>query len=105
MASYELLIRRSAVTELEALPIVYRRRIARKIQSLAADPRPPGSLKLSAEEKYRIRQGDYRVLYEVDDRDRTVTVVRIAHRRDALTPAPRFARQVRHTANRSSSTR
>ncbi|HXI58673.1 MAG TPA: type II toxin-antitoxin system RelE/ParE family toxin [Polyangia bacterium] len=57
-------------------------RIVERIQALAVAPRPPGSEKLSGEEKYRIRQGNYRVLYEVDDAARKVTVVRVAHRRE-----------------------
>lgn len=82
MASYELLIKRSAAKELEALPPTYRRRVAVRIQALSSEPRSPGAEKLSGQEKYRIRQGDYRVLYEIDDSARTVTIVRIAHRRD-----------------------
>lgn len=82
MANYELLIKRSAAKELAALPTSYRRRIATRIHSLANDPRPPGVEKLSGAERYRLRQGDYRVLYEIDDREKTVTVVRIGHRRD-----------------------
>ena len=53
-----------------------------RIRSLADDPRPPGSLKRSGEEKYRIRQGDYRILYEIEDDVLIVVVVRIGHRRD-----------------------
>ncbi len=82
MASYELLIKRSAAKELAALPITYRRRIAARIHHLATEPRPVGAEKLSGEDKYRIRQGNYRVLYEIDDPARTVTVVRIGHRSD-----------------------
>ena len=82
MASYDLLIKRSAAKELETLPLKDRRRIATRIQALAGDPRPPASEKLSGDEKYRVRQGDYRVLYQIDDEGETVTVVRIAHRRD-----------------------
>jgi len=82
VANYELLIKRSAAKELEALPPKYRSRIAAKIHALSTEPRPPGAEKLSGEEKYRIRQGDYRVLYEIDDGVRTVTIVRIGHRRD-----------------------
>ena len=82
MASYELLIKRSAAKELEALPTPYRRRIAAKISHLSTEPRPVGAEKLSGEDKYRVRQGDYRVLYEVDDRAKTVTIVRIGHRGD-----------------------
>ena len=81
MASYRLLIKPSAVKELDSLPAKDRKRIVAKLQALAADPRPPGSEKLSAQEKYRIRQGDYRMLYSVQDEDSTVVVVRIAHRR------------------------
>jgi mRNA interferase RelE/StbE len=47
-----------------------------------SDPRPPGAQKLSGEEKYRIRQGQLRILYEIDDRDAVVTVVKVGHRRD-----------------------
>jgi mRNA interferase RelE/StbE len=82
VASYEVLIKRSAAKELEALPTKDRRRIATKIQALANDPRPPQVEKLSGEEKYRLRQGDYRVLYAIDDAARQVTVVKIGHRRD-----------------------
>jgi mRNA interferase RelE/StbE len=82
VASYELSIKQSAVKELEGLPFKDRQRIARKLQALAKNPRPPGSEKLSGEEKYRLRQGDYRVLYTIDDEPRRVTIVKIAHRRD-----------------------
>ncbi|HEY6057184.1 MAG TPA: type II toxin-antitoxin system RelE/ParE family toxin [Candidatus Limnocylindrales bacterium] len=82
MASYRILIKRSAARELEDLPTTDRRRVVTRIQGLATDPRPPGCEKLSGEEKYRIRQGDLRVLYEVADRESIVTVVRIGHRRD-----------------------
>lgn len=83
MEKYRLRIKRSAAKELEALPSKDRRRIVGRIQDLASDPRPHGCEKLSGEDKYRIRQGDYRVLYAVQDADATVIVVKIAHRRDA----------------------
>ena len=82
MASYKLVIKRSAAKELEQLHLKDRRRIAARIQGLSANPRPPGTEKLSGEEKYRIRQGDYRVLYVIDDGAQTVTVVSLGHRRD-----------------------
>ncbi len=82
MASYSVLIKRSAAKELEALPLKDRRRVTTRIQGLARDPRPPGCEKLSGEEKYRIRQGDYRILYEIVDRELIVTVVKIGNRRD-----------------------
>ena len=82
MASYRLRFKRSAAKELEDLPAKSRRRIAERIGALSLDPRPHGSEKLSGEEKYRLRQGDLRIVYGIDDRESVVTVVRIAHRRD-----------------------
>jgi mRNA interferase RelE/StbE len=82
VASYKLFIKRSAAKELEALPPKVRSRIASKIATLADAPRAPGVEKLSGQEKYRIRHGDYRVLYSIDDSTETVTVVKIGHRRD-----------------------
>ena len=83
MASYNVLIKRSAAKELEGLPPTIRRQVAANVAGLAVTPRPQGVEKLSGQEKYRIRQGDYRVLYSIDDTAETVTVVKIGHRRDA----------------------
>lgn len=83
MASYRLLIKPSAARELEDLPLKDRKRIAAKIQRLGSNPRPDGAEKLSGQDKYRLRQGDYRVLYSIDDTRATVVVVRIGHRREA----------------------
>ena len=82
MASYRILLKRSAAKELEGLPEKDRRRVVRRIQSLADDPRPTGCEKLSGQEKFRLRQGDYRILYSIDDAGSEVTVVKIGHRRD-----------------------
>jgi mRNA interferase RelE/StbE len=82
VASYSLAIKKSAAKELADLPGKDCGRIAARIEGLAAEPRPPGSEKLSGEERYRLRQGVYRILYEVDDRARRVVVVKIAHRRE-----------------------
>ena len=82
MASYRLLIKPSAAKELEALPPKDRRRIATKIQHLASEPRPAGTEKLSGQEKYRLRQGNYRVLYSVDDAQLAVAIVKIGHGRE-----------------------
>ena len=82
MASYKLLIKPSAVKELEAVPARDRRKVAAKIQALAVDPRPRGSEKLSGQERYRLRQGDYRVVYAIDHDAQTVLVVKIGNRRD-----------------------
>ena len=82
MASYSLLIKPSALKELEAIPLKDRRRIVTRIERLAADPRPHTSEKLSGLEQYRVRQGDYRVIYSVDDAARAVMIVKIGHRGD-----------------------
>ena len=82
MASYRLLIKPSAVKELEALPVKDRRRLVMRLQKLTANPRPPGSEKLSGHELYRIRQGNYRVLYSVHDQELIILVIKVGHRRD-----------------------
>lgn len=82
MDAYKLFIKPSAVKELEAIPKEDRRRIIRRIEGLAADPRPPGCEKLSGEDKYRVRQGDYRAIYLVDDERREVILFKIGHRRE-----------------------
>ena len=84
MASYKVFIKRSALKELDAVGSKKdRRKLVAKIRSLAADPRPAGCQKLSGSEKYRVRQGIYRILYSIEDDRLIVTVVRIAHRRKA----------------------
>ena len=82
MVSYELLIKASAVKELEALSKKDCRRIVAKIQELGEEPRPRGCEKLTGHDRFRLRQGDYRILFEVDDDASTVTIVKIGHRRD-----------------------
>jgi mRNA interferase RelE/StbE len=82
VANYRLLIKPSAAKELQALPANDRKRIVTKIRNLASDPRPPGAEKLSGQEKYRLRQGDYRVLYSVDDSQKILVIIKIGHRRD-----------------------
>jgi mRNA interferase RelE/StbE len=82
VASYSLLIKPSAVKELEALSPKDRRRIIARIAELAQEPRPHGCEKLSGGEQYRVRQGDYRVVYGVDDEAHSVLVVKVGHRRD-----------------------
>ena len=83
MASYSIFIKPSAVKELESLPRKDRLRIVEKIQGLAANPRPVACEKLSGLEQYRLRQGRYRIVYSISDKERSVVVVKIAHRREA----------------------
>ena len=82
MASYKLLIKPTAGKEIEAVPKQDRRRIVAKITSLSRNPRPPGCEKLSGHDQYRLRQGNYRILYEIQDLDLVVVVVKVGHRRD-----------------------
>jgi mRNA interferase RelE/StbE len=80
--SYRVLIKPSAARELEELPPKDRARISTKITTLAGNPRPTGSEKLSAQQEYRVRQGRYRVVYSISDTEKTVLVVKVAHRRE-----------------------
>ena len=82
MASYNVLITKSAAKELQDVPMRDRQRIVEKIWTLADNPRPTGCEKLSGEDKYRLRQGNYRILYEIVDDELIVSVVRIGNRRD-----------------------
>jgi mRNA interferase RelE/StbE len=82
VGSYRLLIKPSAAKELEGLPMKERRRVVTRMQGLSDQPRPPGCEKLTGHDLFRVRQGKYRILYEVQDQDLVVTVFKIGHRRD-----------------------
>lgn len=84
MAEYSLLIKRSAGREVEQLPTKkLRARVVARILDLARDPRPPGAMKLAGQDdRYRVRLGDLRVVYTSDDRSRTLTVVKVGHRKE-----------------------
>jgi mRNA interferase RelE/StbE len=76
-ASYRIVIERKAEKEAENIPPPQKERIDRAILSFAANPRPHGCKKLTHKEGYRIRVGNYRVLYKVDDQTKTVIIYRI----------------------------
>lgn len=83
MERYKISIKRSAVKEIETIPQKRdRQRIIRRIGQLSKDPHPPGSKKLSGHDKYRIRQGSYRIIYSIADDELIVVVVRVGHRKD-----------------------
>lgn len=84
MARYKLQIKRSAAKELEGIERKPdRQRLVARIQALSTDPRPPGCEKLSGYvDRYRVRQGDYRVVYAVNDAEQIVLIVKIGHRRE-----------------------
>ena len=84
MAEYRLLIKTSAAKEIEAVGTkADRRRIVEQIRVLAQDPRGQGSEKLAgSKDHYRVRQGQYRIIYFIDDGRREVTIFKIGHRKD-----------------------
>jgi mRNA interferase RelE/StbE len=82
VAKYNILIKLSAVKEIENIPQRDRLRIIQRIQALANNPRPQGCEKLTGENRYRIRQGVYRIVYLVSDRELHIIVVKVGHRRD-----------------------
>ena len=79
---YEVVILRRAQKQLANLPKQNYSRIRDLISTLANNPRPTGCKKLTGREGWRVRSGDYRVIYEIDDRQIRVTVLDIGHRRD-----------------------
>jgi mRNA interferase RelE/StbE len=84
VAGYRLLIKPSAIKEIEALGQRQdRQRIVKRISALASEPRPAGCEKLAgAEGRYRVRQGQFRIVYSVDDVARSVEIVKVGHRRE-----------------------
>jgi len=82
MARYRVLVRKSVSRDLDGIPKNDVKRIVKAIGALAENPRPPQSRKLSGEEKYRLRCGVYRVIYEIEDKELIICVVRARHRKD-----------------------
>ena len=82
MAVYSIFFKTSARKELETIPKRELQRIMERIAGLADDPRPHGSEKLSGLERYRIRQGNYRIVYSIQDTELTVWLIKIGHRRE-----------------------
>lgn len=82
MPGYRVEVQAGAERDLGRLSTALFERVAERLAALANDPRPPGSEKLSGIEAYRLRIGDYRVIYEVDDKARLVRVTRVRHRRE-----------------------
>lgn len=82
MASYSIVFKQSVARDLRPIPKKDVQRLLNRIDSLADNPRPAGAEKLSSDEKYRIRQGNYRILYTIEDDIITVTIANVRHRRD-----------------------
>lgn len=82
MGRYRLLFRKSVAKDLRGIPKKDVARILRRFNALTDEPRSPGSEKLSGQERYRVCQGAYRIIYEIRDDVLEVLVVRVGHRRD-----------------------
>ena len=80
MARYELRVRPSVAKDLRGIPKADVKRILVRMESLRDDPRAPGCTKLSGAEVYRVRQGVYRIVYEIHDERILVEVIRVGHR-------------------------
>ncbi len=82
MAEYKIFFKKSVEKDFTAIPKKDLKKILERIEALAEDPRPPGCEKLTGQQRYRLRQGRYRVLYSIQDDELTVWVVKVGHRKD-----------------------
>jgi len=82
MAAYKIFFKRSVEKDFESIPQKNLQRILDRIKMLAEDPRPTGCEKLTGQERYRVRQGRYRIIYSIQDNELTVWVVMVSHRKD-----------------------
>ena len=82
MAEYRIFFKKSVQKDLSAIPKSNLKKILKKIQGLADDPRPLGCEKLTGQERYRLRQGRYRILYSIQDDELSIWIVKVGHRKD-----------------------
>ena len=83
MSGFKILLRESAERDFKKINPQYTQKIFKKIEALGHNPRPPGCQKLvSTEKTYRIRIGDYRVLYQIDDKEKSILISYVRHRKD-----------------------
>ena len=80
MASYELVFKKSVAKDFRSIPKKDVSRILKRIEALRDDPRGEGCVKLSSQERYRVRQGVYRIVYEIRENELIVMVVKVGHR-------------------------
>ena len=81
MASYKLFFKKSVQKDFDTIPKKDLRRILNRIEALKTDPRPPDCEKLTGQERYRLRQGQYRIAYSIQDYELTVWVIKVGHRK------------------------
>ncbi len=82
MAGYKIFFKKSVEKDFKSIPKTDLKRILERIKSLADDPRPAGCEKLTGQERYRVRQGLYRIIYSIQDYELAVWVVKVGHRKD-----------------------
>jgi mRNA interferase RelE/StbE len=82
MAVYDIFFKRSVEKDFESIPKKDLKRILDRIELLAEDPRPDGCEKLTGQERYRVRQGRYRIVYSIQDNELTIWVVKVGHRKN-----------------------
>ncbi len=82
MALYKILLMPSTEKDFKRIPKIEQRKIFKRIEALALNPRPPGYEKLTDQKKYRVRQGDYRIIYTIHDKELIVWVIKVGHRKD-----------------------
>ena len=82
MAAYNIFFKRSVEKDFKTIPKKYLNRILACIKKLAEDPRPSGSEKLTGQERYRLRQGLYRIVYSIQDKELTICVINVGYRKD-----------------------
>ena len=82
MAEYKVYFRESVEKDFRAIPKKDVSKILHRIESLAVAPRPLGGEKLTGQERYRVRQGQYRIVYSVQDKEFTVWIVKVGHRKN-----------------------
>jgi len=80
MAKYSLVFKKSVVKDLRNIPKKDIKRILKCIEHLSSEPRAEGCIKLSGQERYRVRQGVYRIIYEIKETELIIMVVKVAHR-------------------------
>jgi mRNA interferase RelE/StbE len=82
MAEYSIYFKESVEKELKAIPKQDIKKVLNRIATLAIEPRPMGCEKLTGQERYRLRQGRYRIVYSIQDKELVISVVKVGHRRD-----------------------
>ena len=82
MAGYRALFKKSVRKDLSVIPKKDLKKILERIQGLGEDPRPTGCEKLTGQERYRLRQGRYRIVYSIQENELTIWIVKVGHRKD-----------------------